>query len=68
MNFIERIIEGSIRNRVMVILFTAVLVAIGIRSMLTIAVDAIPDLSDVQVIVIADYSGQSPQVVEDQGV
>ncbi|TKJ40682.1 CusA/CzcA family heavy metal efflux RND transporter [candidate division LCP-89 bacterium B3_LCP] len=66
MNLIERIIEGSIRNRLMVILVTLVVVVIGIRSMLTIPVDAIPDLSDVQVIVIADYPGQSPQVVEDQ--
>lgn len=66
MNLIERIIEGSIKNRLMVLLTTLVLVVIGIRSMLTIPVDAIPDLSDVQVIVIADYPGQAPQVVEDQ--
>jgi Cu(I)/Ag(I) efflux system membrane protein CusA/SilA len=66
MNLIERVIEGSIRNRTIVILVTLVVVALGIQSMLTIPVDAIPDLSDVQVIVVADYPGQSPQVVEDQ--
>ncbi len=66
MNVIERVIDGSIRNRTIVILITLVLVALGIQSMLTIPVDAIPDLSDVQVIVVADYPGQSPQVVEDQ--
>lgn len=66
MNPIERIIEGSIHNRFMVLLVTLVIVVVGIRAMLTIPVDAIPDLSDVQVIVIADYPGQSPQVVEDQ--
>lgn len=66
MNLIERVIDGSIRNRLMIILVTLVLVVIGVQSMLTIPIDAIPDLSDVQVIVIADYPGQSPQVVEDQ--
>jgi len=66
MTWIEKVIEGSIRNRLMVVLITIVVVALGIRAMLTIPVDAIPDLSDVQVIVIADYPGQSPQVVEDQ--
>lgn len=66
MNIIERVIDGSIRNRTIVILVTLVVVVLGIQAMLTIPVDAIPDLSDVQVIVIADYAGQSPQVVEDQ--
>ena len=66
MKIIERIIEGSIQNRAIVLLVTLVIVALGILSMLTIPVDAIPDLSDVQVIVVADYPGQSPQVIEDQ--
>lgn len=66
MNIIENIIEGSIRNRLIVVLVTLVVVVLGIQSMLTIPVDAIPDLSDVQVIIMADYAGQSPQVVEDQ--
>ncbi|MDP8289195.1 MAG: CusA/CzcA family heavy metal efflux RND transporter, partial [Candidatus Electryonea clarkiae] len=66
MNIIERIIDGSIKNRLLVILVTLAVVGVGVYSLLTIPVDAIPDLSDVQVIVIADYPGQSPQVVEDQ--
>jgi len=66
MKIIERIIEGSIKNRLIVILLTLVAVTLGILSMLTIPVDAIPDLSDVQVIVMVDYPGQSPVVVEDQ--
>lgn len=66
MNIIERIIEGSIKHRLLVILVTLAVIATGTWAMLTIPVDAIPDLSDVQVIVVADYPGQSPQVVEDQ--
>ena len=66
MNIIEHVINGSIRNRLMVLLVVSVVIVLGIQSMLTIPIDAIPDLSDVQVIVIADYPGQSPQVVEDQ--
>lgn len=66
MNPIERIIEGSIRHRVLVVLLTLAVITAGIWALLTLPVDAIPDLSDVQVIVIADYPGQSPQVVEDQ--
>lgn len=66
MKIIEKVIDASIRNRLMVVIWTLVLIAIGIQSMLTIPVDAIPDLTDVQVIVVADFPGQSPQVVEDQ--
>lgn len=66
MNLIERVIDGSIRNRAIVILVTIVLIVVGIQSMLTLPVDALPDLSDVQVIVQVDYPGQSPQIVEDQ--
>ncbi|MBN2495589.1 MAG: efflux RND transporter permease subunit [Deltaproteobacteria bacterium] len=63
---IERIIEGSIRNRFIVIIVTAIAAIAGIWAMLHTPVDAIPDLSDVQVIVYTDYPGQAPQVVEDQ--
>ncbi|MCB2198606.1 CusA/CzcA family heavy metal efflux RND transporter [bacterium] len=66
MNPIERIIEGSIKHRILVLLLTVAVVAMGVQALLTLPVDAIPDLSDVQVIVLADYPGQSPQVVEDQ--
>lgn len=63
---IAKIIEFSIRNRFMVLLLTAMLVAAGIWAALHISLDAVPDLSDVQVIVTTDYSGQAPDVVEDQ--
>lgn len=62
----EKLIEGSIRNRLLVLLATVALVAIGMYSIFTIPMDALPDLSDVQVILMAEYEGQSPQVVEDQ--
>ncbi len=60
------IIEKSVKNRFLVMVFVAVVVAMGAWAMLNTPVDAIPDLSDVQVIVFTEYSGQSPQVVEDQ--
>ena len=63
---IESIIHWSIRNRFMVLLMTAVLVVAGIASIRLTPLDAIPDLSDVQVIIKTNFAGQSPQVVEDQ--
>jgi Cu(I)/Ag(I) efflux system membrane protein CusA/SilA len=63
---IARIIEFSIRNRFMVLLLTVMLVGAGVWSAIHISLDAIPDLSDVQVIVTTDYPGQAPNVVEDQ--
>ncbi len=63
---LHRIIEFSVRNRVLVLVFTAILGVAGVWSMTRTAVDAIPDLSDVQVIIFTDYAGQAPQVVEDQ--
>ncbi len=63
---IEAIIDGSLRNRFLVLLGTALIVAAGLWSVRTIPLDAIPDLSDVQVIVFTKYPGQAPQVVEDQ--
>ena len=63
---LQRIIEWSIRNRVIVIFITAIAVGIGGYSLWTTSVDAIPDLSDVQVIVYTEYQGQSPRTVEDQ--
>ncbi|MCB0719897.1 MAG: efflux RND transporter permease subunit [Bacteroidetes bacterium] len=63
---LERIIEGSIRNRFLVLAVMAVVAAAGTWSLLRTPVDAIPDLSDVQVILFTEYSGQAPQVVEDQ--
>jgi len=63
---IERIIQASLANRFLVIIGTLFVVAAGIWALRTIPVDAIPDLSDVQVIVFTEYPGQAPQVVEDQ--
>jgi len=63
---IKKIIEMSIRNKFMVILMTVFIIAAGLYAMLKIPLDAIPDLSDVQVIIFTQYPGQAPQVVEDQ--
>jgi len=63
---IRRIIEAALANRLLVALATALVIAAGIWAVRTIPLDAIPDLSDVQVIVFTEYPGQSPQVVEDQ--
>jgi Cu(I)/Ag(I) efflux system membrane protein CusA/SilA len=63
---IENIINWSLKNRFLILVMTAVLVGWGINAVRTIPLDAIPDLSDVQVIVKTSYPGQAPQVVEDQ--
>ena len=63
---IANIINASLRNKFMVLIFTALLVAAGGFAVKNISLDAIPDLSDVQVIVFTKYAGQAPQVVEDQ--
>lgn len=63
---INAIIGWSIRNRVMVLLATAGLIGGGLWAVRTTPLDAIPDLSDVQVIVETDFSEQAPQIVEDQ--
>ncbi len=63
---IEKIIDLSIKNKFLVILMTLFVIGAGIYSMLKTPLDAIPDLSDVQVIIFTEYSGQAPQVVEDQ--
>ncbi len=63
---IDKIIEWSVHNRFMVILATLFIIAAGVIAMLKTPLDAIPDLSDVQVIIYTEYPGQAPQVVEDQ--
>ena len=60
------IIEWSIRNVFLVLLSTAFIVGWGVYAIWKMPVDAIPDLSDVQVIIYTEYPGQAPQVVEDQ--
>ena len=63
---INAIIRASLENRALVLLLTAMLTAIGVYSFLRTPVDALPDLSDVQVIVRTPYPGQAPRLVEDQ--
>ena len=63
---IAQLIHWSIRNRVLVLLATGFLVAWGVHSVRQTPVDALPDLSDVQVIIKTSFPGQAPQVVEDQ--
>jgi copper/silver efflux system protein len=63
---LEKIIELSIRNKFMVALLTVFLIIAGLYALKNTPLDAIPDLSDVQVIVFTEYPGQAPQVVEDQ--
>jgi Cu(I)/Ag(I) efflux system membrane protein CusA/SilA len=63
---LTRTIEWSLKNRPLVILAAIVAAVWGIYSLQRMPLDAIPDLSDVQVIIFTDYPGQAPQVVEDQ--
>jgi len=63
---INRLIEWSLRNRFLVVCGVFFLVAFGTRALFRTPVDAIPDLSENQVIVFADWAGRSPQEVEDQ--
>jgi copper/silver efflux system protein len=63
---IARLIRWSIANRVLVLLATIGLAAWGVWAMLRTPLDAIPDLSDVQVIIRTSYPGQAPQIVENQ--
>ncbi len=63
---IASLIEWSINNKFVVIALTLVIIGGGIWSLNNIAVDAQPDLSDVQVIIFTEYEGQGPRIVEDQ--
>ncbi len=63
---LEKIIEESVKNRFLVILLTILFASAGVYALLQTPVDAIPDLSDIQVIIHTEYPGQAPQVVEDQ--
>ncbi|MFT6776227.1 MAG: Cu(I)/Ag(I) efflux system membrane protein CusA/SilA [Paraglaciecola sp.] len=63
---IERVIHWSIGNRFLVLLATFIIIALGLFAIRNTPIDALPDLSDVQVIIKTSYPGQSPQVVEDQ--
>ena len=63
---IARLIRWCVDNRAMVLLLTAFLLVGGVWSARHITIDAIPDLSDVQVVIRTEYPGQAPQIVEDQ--
>jgi len=63
---IARLIRWSIGNRFLVLLATLILAGWGLWAMLRAPLDAIPDLSDVQVIIRTTYPGQAPQIVENQ--
>ncbi|MBK8114537.1 MAG: efflux RND transporter permease subunit [Candidatus Accumulibacter sp.] len=63
---LTKIIDWSSRNRFLVLLATLFVIVGGVVAVLRTPLDALPDLSDVQVIVYTEYPGQAPQVVEDQ--
>ena len=63
---IARLIRWSIVNRFLVLLATVMIAAWGVYSLLRTPLDALPDLSDVQVIIRTTYPGQAPRIVENQ--
>ena len=63
---IEKIIEGSARNTFLVVLFIVFASALGVWALQRTPLDAIPDLSDVQVIIFTEWPGRAPQIIEDQ--
>ncbi len=63
---IEKLISFSLRNRFLVLLLSAAIFIVGIYSIKTNKIDAIPDLSENQVIVFTEWMGRSPQLIEDQ--
>lgn len=63
---IKNVITGCLENRFLVVISVLVILAAGLWAVRTMPLDAIPDLSDVQVIIFTEYPGQAPQVVEDQ--
>jgi len=63
---LEKIIDWSIQNKYLVVMLTFFIIVGGTYTMLNTPIDAIPDLSDVQVIIFTEFPGQAPQVVEDQ--
>ena len=63
---INRIIDFSAQNRVLIVVLTVCLTLYGVWSMRQIPLDAIPDLSDPQVIIYTEWPGRSPDLIEDQ--
>ena len=63
---LKKLIEWSVANKLIVLVFTAFAVAAGVIAMRRTPLEALPDLSDVQVIVQTEYEGQNPLIIEDQ--
>ncbi|MBU2012165.1 MAG: efflux RND transporter permease subunit, partial [Gammaproteobacteria bacterium] len=63
---IAALIRWSVLNRFLVLMATLLMTAVGIWAVRTTPIDALPDLSDVQVIIRTPYPGQAPQIVENQ--
>src|SRR6266508_4704481 len=63
---LRAVIDFSLRNRFMILLATGALTIAGIYALRNIPLDAIPDLSDTQVIIYTEWQGQAPQIVQDQ--
>lgn len=63
---IDRIIEFCLNNRLLVVFFALLLILAGVWALRNTPIDAIPDIGETQIIVYADWSGRSPQDVEDQ--
>jgi len=63
---LKGLIDFSLRNKFIVLVTTMSLVVIGVYALRNIPLDAIPDLSDVQVIIYTEWPGQAPQIVQDQ--
>ena len=60
------LIDGSARHRAVILLSAFFISMAGVWALFKTPIDALPDLSDVQVVVVTDYAGQAPQVVENQ--
>src|SRR5580692_11097674 len=65
-DMLASLIRWSIQNRFLVLMATALLAAWGVHATISTPLDALPDLSDTQVIIRTEFPGQAPQVVEDQ--
>ena len=63
---LQGIIDFSLRNKFIVLLATFALVLAGVFALRNIPLDAIPDLSDTQVIIYTEWQGQAPQIIQDQ--
>ena len=63
---IAKLISWCLTNRILVMIITVIVTLIGVWATVTIPIDALPDLSDVQVIVYTPWQGRDPQTIEDQ--